>query len=104
MRGGPGNTISHAVSFFIPRHTPKVFVAQVDMVSGIGYDRAAQIAKRAHANGTTLREEALRSGGVTAAEFDLHRLGAAGLRRRGRRPRRTARPARCQGQATPSRP
>jgi fumarate hydratase class II len=36
----------------------------------IGYDRAAQIAKRAHANGTTLREEALRSGAMTAAEFD----------------------------------
>lgn len=43
VRGGPGNTISHAVSFFIPRHTPKVFVAQVDMVSGIGYDRAASL-------------------------------------------------------------
>ena len=40
------------------------------LAPAIGYDRAAQIAKRAHANGTTLREEALRSGGVTAAEFD----------------------------------
>jgi fumarate hydratase class II len=36
----------------------------------IGYERAAQIAKAAHANGTTLREEALRLGHVTAAEFD----------------------------------
>jgi fumarate hydratase class II len=36
----------------------------------IGYDKAAQIAKAAHANGTTLREEALRLGFVTAAEFD----------------------------------
>jgi fumarate hydratase class II len=36
----------------------------------IGYDRAAHIAKTAHANGTTLREEALRLGFVTAAEFD----------------------------------
>ena len=40
------------------------------LAPAIGYDRAAQIAKRAHANGTTLREEALRSGDVTAAEFD----------------------------------
>jgi fumarate hydratase class II len=40
------------------------------LAPAIGYDRAAQIAKRAHANGTTLREEALRSGGVTATEFD----------------------------------
>jgi fumarate hydratase, class II len=36
----------------------------------IGYDKAAQIAKAAHANGTTLREEALRLGYVTGAEFD----------------------------------
>ena len=28
----------------------------------IGYDKAAQIAKAAHANGTTLREEAIRLG------------------------------------------
>jgi fumarate hydratase class II len=36
----------------------------------IGYDKAAQVAKAAHANGTTLREEALRLGFVTGAEFD----------------------------------
>ncbi len=36
----------------------------------IGYDRATEIAKTAHKNGTTLREEALRLGDVTAAEFD----------------------------------
>lgn len=36
----------------------------------IGYDNAARIAKAAHANGTTLREEALRLGLVTADELD----------------------------------
>jgi fumarate hydratase class II len=36
----------------------------------IGYDKAAQVAKAAHANGTTLREEAIRLGFVTGAEFD----------------------------------
>jgi len=36
----------------------------------IGYDRAAAIAKRAHQEGTTLREAALASGFVTAAQFD----------------------------------
>lgn len=36
----------------------------------IGYDKAAQIAKTAHANGTTLREEAIRLGYLTGAEFD----------------------------------
>jgi fumarate hydratase class II len=36
----------------------------------IGYDNAAKIAKAAHARGTTLREEAVRGGFVTQAEFD----------------------------------
>jgi fumarate hydratase class II len=36
----------------------------------IGYDNAAKVAKSAHARGTTLKEEALRLGFVTAAEFD----------------------------------
>src|SRR5262245_1627143 len=36
----------------------------------IGYDKAAKIARAAHANGTTLREEAMRLGFVSAAEFD----------------------------------
>jgi fumarate hydratase, class II len=36
----------------------------------IGYDKAAKIARAAHANGTTLREEAARLGYVSADEFD----------------------------------
>ncbi len=36
----------------------------------IGYDTAAKIAKTAHKNGTTLREEAVGGGYVTAEEFD----------------------------------
>jgi fumarate hydratase class II len=36
----------------------------------IGYDKAAAIAKSAHTNGTTLREEAIRLGFVSGAEFD----------------------------------
>ena len=36
----------------------------------IGYDRAAEIAKTAHKNGTTLREEAVKLGYVSAGEFD----------------------------------
>jgi acyl CoA:acetate/3-ketoacid CoA transferase beta subunit len=42
VRGAPGNTVSHPVSYWIPRHTPRTFVAAVDMVSGVGYDRAAK--------------------------------------------------------------
>jgi fumarate hydratase class II len=36
----------------------------------IGYDAAAKIAKTAHKNGTTLKEEAVKSGLVTAEEFE----------------------------------
>jgi fumarate hydratase class II len=36
----------------------------------IGYDKAAMIAKAAHANGTTLKEEAVRLGYVSGDEFD----------------------------------
>jgi fumarate hydratase, class II len=36
----------------------------------IGYDKAAQIAKKAHTRGTTLREEAIALGFVTPEEFD----------------------------------
>ena len=36
----------------------------------IGYDASAKIAKTAHKNGTTLKEEALKTGLVTAEEFD----------------------------------
>jgi fumarate hydratase, class II len=36
----------------------------------IGYDKAAAIAKKAHAEGTTLREAALALGYVSAEQFD----------------------------------
>ena len=36
----------------------------------IGYDRAAAIAKAAHLRGTSLREEVIRSGDLTAEEYD----------------------------------
>jgi fumarate hydratase class II len=36
----------------------------------IGYDNAAKVAKSAHARGTTLKEEAVRLGFVSAQEFD----------------------------------
>jgi fumarate hydratase class II len=36
----------------------------------IGYDKAAEVAKTAHKNGTTLKEEALQLGYVSEDEFD----------------------------------
>jgi acyl CoA:acetate/3-ketoacid CoA transferase beta subunit len=41
VRGAPGNTVNHPVSYWIPRHSPRVFVDRVDMVCGVGYDRGA---------------------------------------------------------------
>jgi acyl CoA:acetate/3-ketoacid CoA transferase beta subunit len=56
VRGAPGNTVNHPTSYWVPRHLRRVFVPRVDMVSGIGYDRA-------------------RGAGPAAAEFlDLRRV------------------------------
>jgi len=56
VRGGPGNTVNNATSFFIPKHQSSVFVPTVDMVSGVGYDRAKKI------------------GGFIAKRHDLRRI------------------------------
>ncbi len=45
VRGAPGNTINHPTSYWVPKHSARVFVQAVDMVSGVGYDRAAALAK-----------------------------------------------------------
>ena len=37
----------------------------------IGYEKSAEIAKNAHANGTTLKEESVKLGYLTSEEFDL---------------------------------
>jgi acyl CoA:acetate/3-ketoacid CoA transferase beta subunit len=47
VRGAPGNTVNHPTSYWVPRHTTRAFVPRVDMVSGIGYDRAAQAGESA---------------------------------------------------------
>lgn len=47
MRGAPGNTINHPTSYWVPNHTRRAFVAKVDVVSGVGYDRAAALGPRA---------------------------------------------------------
>lgn len=39
VRGFPGNSISHANSFFVPSHNPRLFVeGEVDMVASIGFN------------------------------------------------------------------
>ncbi|MFF8230255.1 CoA-transferase subunit beta [Streptomyces caelestis] len=41
VRGAPVNTLNHPTSYWIPRHSRRVFVERVDMVCGVGYDHAA---------------------------------------------------------------
>jgi acyl CoA:acetate/3-ketoacid CoA transferase beta subunit len=43
FRGAPGNTINHTTSYWVPHHGPKVMVEAVDVVTGLGYDRAAAL-------------------------------------------------------------
>ncbi|MFJ1677441.1 CoA-transferase subunit beta [Streptomyces sp. NPDC088251] len=41
VRGAPVNTLNNPVSYWVPRHSPRVFVERVDMICGVGYDSAA---------------------------------------------------------------
>lgn len=43
VRGAPGNTINHVTSYWVPNHNPRALVPAVDMVCGVGYDRAAEL-------------------------------------------------------------
>ncbi|TJZ57480.1 CoA-transferase [Streptomyces piniterrae] len=40
VRGAPINTLNNPTSYWIPRHSRRTFVERVDMVCGVGYDRA----------------------------------------------------------------
>ncbi|MCD4525203.1 CoA-transferase subunit beta [Nocardioides sp. cx-173] len=55
-RGAPGNTVNNRTSYWVPKHSPRVFVERVDIVSGVG----PALAKRT---------------GPAAARFnDIHRI------------------------------
>ncbi|WP_435768575.1 CoA-transferase subunit beta [Nocardioides sp. SYSU DS0651] len=55
-RGAPGNTVNNRTSYWVPKHSPRVFVEQVDIVSGVGPARA-------------------RAAGAAAAKYnDIHRI------------------------------
>ncbi len=40
VRGAPGNTVNNKTSYWVPKHSPRVFVEKVDIVSGVGRNRA----------------------------------------------------------------
>jgi acyl CoA:acetate/3-ketoacid CoA transferase beta subunit len=46
-RGAPGNTVNNRTSYWVPKHSPRVFVEQVDVVSGVGPKRARAAGKAA---------------------------------------------------------
>ncbi len=55
-RGAPGNTVNNRTSYWVPKHSPRVFVERVDVVSGVGPKLA-------------------REAGPAAARFnDIHRI------------------------------
>ncbi|MCA1763670.1 MAG: class II fumarate hydratase, partial [Flavobacteriales bacterium] len=55
---------------FIKRHLDNSLMLVTALNTYIGYDKAAKIAKTAHQNGTTLKEEAVNLGFTSAEEFD----------------------------------
>ena len=54
----------------IKEHIDNSLMLVTALTPNIGYDKASEIAKKAHKNGTTLREEALKSGSISEEEFD----------------------------------
>ncbi|WP_186290573.1 CoA-transferase subunit beta [Gordonia zhaorongruii] len=39
VRGAPGNSINHPTSYWVARHSTRVFTDTVDIVSGVGFDK-----------------------------------------------------------------
>jgi fumarate hydratase class II len=68
--------VDHCVSGIEPNHkrikelVDNSLMLVTALNTHIGYENAAKIAKAAHKNGTSLREEAVKSGFLTAEEFD----------------------------------
>jgi fumarate hydratase class II len=54
----------------IKEHLDRSLMLVTALAPHIGYDKAAEIAKAAHKRGTTLREEAVRLGAISAEDFD----------------------------------
>jgi acyl CoA:acetate/3-ketoacid CoA transferase beta subunit len=48
VRGAPGNTANHRTSYWVPRHSRRVLVEAVDVVAGVGHDRARATGLRYH--------------------------------------------------------
>jgi acyl CoA:acetate/3-ketoacid CoA transferase beta subunit len=49
-RGAPGNTVNNRTSYWVPKHSPRVFVERVDIVSGVGPKLAKEAGPAARHN------------------------------------------------------
>ena len=73
LRGPSGSSASRGCEpdyAQIARHLANSLMLVTALNPIIGYDKAAQVAKKAHKEGTTLREAALELGFLTAEQFD----------------------------------
>ncbi len=48
VRGAPGNTVNHTTNYWVQQHSKRVFVDSVDLVCGVGHDRAAHAGAEYH--------------------------------------------------------
>ena len=64
------SSASRPIATRIKEHLKRSLMLVTALAPHIGYDKAAEIAKAAHKRGTTLREEAVRLGAISEADFD----------------------------------
>ena len=104
VRGAPGNTVNHPVSYWVPKHSPRVFTPRVDMVSGVGYDRGARELRVVVTNLAVLdfeRDEPERVMRLRSVHPGVEvARGGGGDRLPARRPRRGAGDPRAHGDRT----
>ncbi|MDA3626646.1 CoA-transferase [Saccharopolyspora sp. WRP15-2] len=48
VRGAPGNSVNHTTNYWVAKHNPRVFVESVDLVAGVGHDRAREVGAQFH--------------------------------------------------------
>ena len=72
VRGAPGNSVNHPTSYWVPDHGTRTFVERVDVVSGVGYARAAE----AGSGATRFHDVRLVVSNLGAFDFDTpdHRM------------------------------
>ena len=84
-RGAPGNTVNNRTSYWVPKHSPRVFVEQVDIVSGVGPHARPRRPGRPPPATTTSTGSSANLGVFDVARPRRHRAAAVGAPGRDRR-------------------